>query len=128
LRDVLHLRGLSSDGIIGYSPIAIHREKMGLTNAALEYRARFFTNNAQPGGALRTQKVLGDTAYKRLEKFWEEKHGGLSNAGRVAILEEGLEWQSIGMPAQDMQYIESIEYEKPISPGFSAYRRIKSAY
>ncbi len=112
LTDVLHLRGLSSDGLVGYSPIAIHRQKMGLTNAALEYRARFFTNNAQPGGALRTQKVLGDTAYKRLEKFWEEKHGGLSNAGRVAILEEGLEWQSIGMPAQDMQYIESIEYEK----------------
>jgi HK97 family phage portal protein len=112
LTDVLHLRGLSSDGLVGYSPIAIHRQKMGLTNAALEYRARFFTNNAQPGGALRTQKVLGDTAYKRLEKFWEEKHGGLSNAGRVAILEEGLEWQSIGMPAQDMQYLESIEYEK----------------
>jgi HK97 family phage portal protein len=112
LRDVLHLRGLSSDGLVGYSPIAIHREKMGLTNAALEYRARFFANNAQPGGALRTQKQLGDVAYKRLEKFWEEKHGGLSNAGRVAILEEGLEWQSIGMPAQDMQYLEGAEFEK----------------
>jgi HK97 family phage portal protein len=112
LTDVLHLRGLSYDGLVGYSPIAIHRQKMGLTNAALEYRERFFSNNAQPGGALRTQKQLGDMAYKRLEKFWEEKHGGLSNAGRVAILEEGLEWQSIGMPAQDMQFIEGAEYEK----------------
>jgi HK97 family phage portal protein len=112
LTDVLHLRGLSSDGLIGYSPISIHREKMGLTKASMEYRSRFFANNAQPGGALRTQKQLGDVAYNRLEKFWEGKHGGLSNAGRVAILEEGLEWQSIGMPAKDMEYILGEEHEK----------------
>jgi HK97 family phage portal protein len=112
LTDVLHLRGLSSDGLVGYSPISLQREKLGLAKASEEYRARSFSNDMRPGGVLKHPAKLGDVAYERLRKSWEETHGGLSNARRVAILEEGLDWQDVGIPADDAQYIQGEEFTK----------------
>jgi len=112
LTDVLHLRGLSSDGLVGYSPIALQREKLGLAKASEEYRGRSFSNDMRPGGVLKHPAKLGDVAYERLRKSWEETHGGLSNARRVAILEEGLDWQDVGIPADDAQYIQGEEFTK----------------
>ena len=112
LTDVLHLRGLSSDGLIGYSPIALHREKLGLVKASEEYRARFFANDARPGGVLEHPNQLSQPAHDRLRKNWEEVHGGLSNRHRMAILEEGMKWSDTGMPPNDAQFIEGEEFTK----------------
>jgi HK97 family phage portal protein len=112
LTDVFHLRGLSSDGLIGYSPITLARETLGLAKASEEYRARFFSNDARPGGVLMHPGVLGDQAYNQLRRRWDENHQGLSNRSRVAILEEGMKWQDVGVPPDDAQFIQGQEFSK----------------
>jgi HK97 family phage portal protein len=112
LTDVMHLRGLSSDGLIGYSPIALARETLGLQKASEEYRARFFSNDARPGGVLMHPGVLGQPAFEQLRKRWDESHQGLSNRSRVAILEEGMTWQDVGIPPDDAQFIQGQEFGK----------------
>ncbi len=102
--EVLHIRGLSHDGIIGYSPIQQAREAIGLAQAGEEYGARFFGNNSRPDGVLEAPGKIGDP--KRLKELWEEAHRGLENAHRVAVLEEGVKWAAIGIPPKDAQFLE----------------------
>ena len=112
ITDVFHLRGLSSDGLMGLSPIQLARETLGLAKALEEYRSRFFANDARPGGILMNPGELGDLAYARLRKAWEESHGGLNNRNRIAILEKGTTWQDVGVPPDDAQFIQGQEYQK----------------
>ena len=93
--EVLHIRGLSNDGILGYSPITLMRELVALGMAYQEFSARFFGNNANPGGVLLAEKRLTDEASKRLKDSWETAHRGLEQSHRVAVLEEGIKWQQI---------------------------------
>jgi HK97 family phage portal protein len=104
--DILHVRGLSSDGMLGLSPISVHRDAVGLEMAEREFAARFFGNNGRPGGVLKVQGKLSNDAAQRLRASWETAHRGLDNAHRVAVLEEGIEWQSMGMPLADAQFVE----------------------
>ena len=104
--DILHVRGLSSDGMLGLSPIAVHRDAVGLEQAEREFAGRFFGNNGRPGGVLKVAGRLSNDAAVRLKQSWETAHRGLENAHRVAVLEEGIEWQSMGMPLQDAQFVE----------------------
>lgn len=112
LREVLHLRGFNSDGIMGYSPIRMAREAVGLAIAEEEYRARFLGNNANPGGVLEHPNQLTDEAARRLRESWERMHQGLTNAHRVAILEEGVKWHQIGLAAKDIEFLEGRKYQK----------------
>jgi len=104
--EILHVRGLSSDGLMGLSPIAVHRDAVGLEQAEREFAGRFFGNNGRPGGVLKVAGRLSNDAAVRLKQSWETAHRGLENAHRVAVLEEGIEWQSMGMPLQDAQFVE----------------------
>ena len=103
---ILHVRGLSADGMVGLSPITVHREAVALEQAEREFAGRFFGNNARPGGVLKTAGKLSPDAAQRLKATWEGAHRGLDNAHRVAILEEGLEWQAMSMPLSDAQFVE----------------------
>lgn len=107
---VLHVRGLGSNGLIGYSTIAIMAEVLGLGLAAQEYAARFFSNDGTPGGVLETDKRLSDPAHKRLKESWGLEHGGLSNRHRMAILEEGLKWHQIGVNPVDAGLLEARKF------------------
>lgn len=109
---VLHLRGLGSNGLAGYSPITLAREAIGLSLAAEEYGARFFGNSANPSGVLQAPKTLSDSAYERLKKSWSAQHEGLGKAHRVAILEEGLTWQQIGIAPDDAQFLETRKFQR----------------
>lgn len=101
---VLHLRGLG-DGILGYSVISLHRESMGLCVASQEYRARFFANDARPGGVFEHPAKLSGQAHDNLRKDLREKLGG-GNQRSFAILEEGMKWHDVGIPPNDAQFIE----------------------
>jgi len=109
---VWHVQGWGTDGYVGKSPIALARESIGLSMATEEFGARFFGNDSRPGGILRTPGKLSDDAAKRMKHRWEEAHGGLSNAHRVAVLEEGLEWQAIGIPPEDAQFLETRKFQE----------------
>jgi len=109
---VLHLRGLSCDGIWGYSPITLQREALGLASTAEEFQGRFFANSAQPSGILTTEGTITPEGATRLKSEWQAKNAGLANAHRVAVLEQGLKWQQIGMPLQDAQFLELRKYQR----------------
>jgi hypothetical protein len=95
--EVLHIRGLSSDGFVGVSPIAAAREAVGLSLATEEHGARTFGNGARPGGVLTSDKPLSPDAKVRLKDSWNQTQSGLENAGKTAVLSDGLKWQQIGM-------------------------------
>lgn len=107
---VLHIAGLG-DGLTGFSVIRFAREAIGLGLSMEEYSARFMSNNSTPGGILSTENTLNDVAAKKLKQRWEAAQGGLENSHRVAVLEEGLKWQQMGLSAEDAQLIESREFQ-----------------
>lgn len=106
-RNLFHLRGLASDGLSGYSPLTIHRETLGMGLALQEHGARFFGQGARPGGVLKAKTRLSKDAADRLRDSWQSSHGGLSQSHRVAVLEEGIEWQQVGMSQEDAQFLET---------------------
>lgn len=107
---VLHIKGRSSDGKVGMSVITHARESMGLAMAAENYGGRFFANDSRPGGVLKHPATLKEGAGKRLKESWQAAHSG-ANAHSVAVLEEGMEWQSIGLPNKDAQFLETREFQ-----------------
>jgi len=107
---MLHLRGLGSNGITGFSPIAVGRQALGLALAAQEYGARLFKNDTRPGGVLEHPNKLSDPAYARLKTSIEEQHQGVSNAHRMMILEEGMKWNKVGIDPDDAQFLESRKF------------------
>jgi HK97 family phage portal protein len=109
--EVFHLRGLSPDGLVGYSPISLHRNALGLAWATMEYGSRFFGNDSRPGGVLQAPQRLSNDAAERMKMSWEQAHRGLSNAHRVAVLEEGVEWRQVGIPPEDSQWLQTREFQ-----------------
>ena len=112
LRDeVLHLKGLSNDGICGISPIASQRESIGAAIAAQRYAARVFKNNARPGGGfLKTPNKFPDVeAKRRFRDAWQDSQTG-DNAHKTAILEGGMDYVELGMTNADAQFVESRKY------------------
>lgn len=107
--DVLHVPGLGFDGIVGYSPIAMAKNAIGLGIAAEEYGGRFFANNATPSGILSTAGVLKDPG--KVRDAWQAAYGGLRNSNKVAVLEEGLQYQPISMDHSDAQFLETRKFQ-----------------
>ena len=107
--DVLHIPGLGFDGIMGYSPIAIEKNAIGLGIAAEEYGSKFFSNGATPSGILTHPNTVKNP--KALREAWMEAYGGSSNANRVAILEEGMTFTRISMPNNEAQFLETRKFQ-----------------
>lgn len=107
--DVLHIPGLGFDGVMGYSPIAMEKNAIGLGIAAEEYGAKFFANGARPGGVLTHPHTVKDP--KRLRESWNAAYGGSSNSGRVAVLEEGMEYKPITVPNSEAQFLETRRFQ-----------------
>jgi|SRR5579859_109599 len=109
--EVLHIRGLGYDGVRGYGPISLNREAVGLALATQEYGARLFANGARPSGILTANRPLNADAKKNLREDWQQIYGGLTNSHRVAVLEEGVTWQAIGIPPEDAQFLATRTYQ-----------------
>ena len=105
--EVFHVRGpVQGDGLMGMTPIALHRETIGMAIASRDYGARLFANDARPRGVLELEGALSEEAGRRLEARWKGAYGG-ENRHRVAILEEGAKFRNIGMTNEDAQYLET---------------------
>jgi HK97 family phage portal protein len=111
--DILHFRGLSSDGLVGYSPVHLHRQALGGALARDEFTGRFWDNDATPGVTLlhpgTGSAKLNPDGVDRLKAVWESHHRGPRNARKVAVLSEGTTIQQMTMPLRDAQYIEGIQ-------------------
>lgn len=110
-RQVLHIRGLGPNGLIGYDPISIARQAIGLGLGTEEFGARFFANDARPGIVLEYPGKLGKEAQDRLRDSWSDRHQGLSNAHRIAVLEEGMKVTEIGIAPENAQFLETRKFQ-----------------
>ncbi len=108
---VHHIRGFGFDGLVGYSPISLARQAIGLTAAAQEYGARFFGNDATPGLVLQHPGKLKPQAEDNIRKSWQERHGPLDQKHRLAILEEGMKVEKIGLPPEDSQFLQTRKFQ-----------------
>jgi len=108
--NMLHIKGLSYDGMTGLPPMRAARESIGLGLAAQKYAAKFFANDARPGGILEHPGQLSDEAATRLRKSFERAHEGLDNKFRVAVLEEGMKFNAVGIPPEDAQLLETRKF------------------
>ena len=107
--EVLHIPGLGFDGLVGYSPIAMAKNAIGMAIACEEYGAKFFANGAQPGGVLEHPGTLKDPA--RVRESWQSAFGGSHNANRVAVLEEGLKYTPVSVPPEQAQFLETRKFQ-----------------
>lgn len=106
---IFHIKGLSVDGVKGLSPIAYAREAVGLALATEEYGAKFFGNGARPGGVLEHPGVVKDP--EKLRDSWNKVYQGTRNSHKVAVLEEGMKYHSIGIAPEDAQFLETRKYQ-----------------
>lgn len=109
--DVFHLRGPTFNMLVGASTISLARDAIGVAMGLEQQAARWMSNGARPSGVLKSTKTLSDVAAKRLRDQWEAFSAGLMNTGRTAILEEGMEWQSLQLSAEDLAFVEQRNHQ-----------------
>ena len=107
--DVLHIPGLGFDGLVGYSPIAMAKQSIGMGLACDEYGASFYQNGAQPGGVLEHPGVVKDP--KRVRESWNAIYQGSANAHRVAVLEEGMSYKPISISPEQAQFLQTRKFQ-----------------
>ena len=107
--DVLHIPGLGFDGLVGYSPIAMAKNAIGLAIATEEYGAKFFANGAAPSGVLEHPGTIKDPS--RLRENWNSTFGGSANSGKVAVLEEGMKYTPISISPEQAQFLETRKFQ-----------------
>ena len=108
-RDVLHIPGLGFDGLVGYSPIAMAKNAIGMAIACEEFGAKFFANGAAPSGVLEHPGTIKDPS--RVRDAWQSQFGGSSNSGKVAVLEEGMKYTPISISPEQAQFLETRKFQ-----------------
>lgn len=108
--EMIHILGLSFDGIIGKSVIEAARESIGLGLAADQFGGSFFGNGANVSAVLKHPGRLSDEAYKRLMSSWQRRYSGLDNAHKTAILEEGMAVEKVSISPSESQFLETRKF------------------
>ena len=107
--DVLHIPGLGFDGLVGYSPIAMAKNAIGLAIATEEFGAKFFANGAAPSGVLEHPGTLKNP--DKVRESWNATFGGSHNANKVAVLEEGMKYSPISISPEQAQFLETRKFQ-----------------
>lgn len=107
--DVLHIPGLGFDGLVGYSPIAMAKNAIGLAIATEEYGSKFFANGATPSGILEYPGTVKDP--DKVRESWNAGFAGSSNAHKVAVLEEGMKYTPISISPEQAQFLETRKFQ-----------------
>ena len=110
---VFHVKGLSYNGIVGYSVIAKARESLGLSTAADQFGAKFFAGGAKPSGVLQSPNKLSEKAFKNLQESIARQKQNPEESGGTLIFEEGLVWNSVTMPPDDAQFLQTRQFQVP---------------
>ncbi|WP_083940044.1 phage portal protein [Desulfoscipio gibsoniae] len=107
--EVLHIPGLSFDGLVGYSPIAMAKNAIGMALATEEYGSKLFANDARPSVVLEHPGVLKDPA--KIRESWNQIYRGSENAHKVAVLEEGMQVKTLSIPPEQAQFLETRKFQ-----------------
>jgi HK97 family phage portal protein len=109
---VWHIPGLGYDGLIGYSPLTMAREAIGLSLATEKTGARLFGNGMSVGGILQHPNKMSEDAQKRLKKAIEDEHAGVDKSQRLLVLEEGMKYEKNTIPPEDAQFLETRKFQR----------------
>jgi len=110
-QDVLHIPALGWNGIAGVSPIALHRASLTMALNAEEFGANFYKNGTRLSGVLEHPGQVSKEAADRLRSSWQDVYAGKANAGKVAVLEEGMKFNPLTMPMADAQFVETRKFQ-----------------
>lgn len=105
--DILHFKDINVDGYVGLYTIRHLREAVGLGLALQNFGLYYFLNGSRPGGVLEMPGTLTPDAQERLRQSWRDVYTGTRNANKVAVLEQGMKFNPIGIPNDSAQYVES---------------------
>lgn len=105
-----HIRGLGFDGVMGWSPVGMAKQALGLNLAAEEYGARWYAGGGQPRVVAVHPGKLSLPAQGRIQAAIEGSMNGLSNSHRIKVLEEGVQLHTVGVPAEDAQFLEAQDW------------------
>lgn len=109
-RDVLHIKMMSADSFRGMSPLEATRNAAELAGSLETYGSNLFQKGGRPSGILKIPGFIPNDKVDEIKSSWEAAVAGM-NAGRVAVLEGGLEYQALGLNAVDAQYLENRKYQ-----------------
>lgn len=107
--DVLHIPGLGFDCLVGYSPIAMAKNAIGLAIATEEYGSKFFANGAAPSGVLEHPGTIKDPS--KVRESWMSQFRGSANSGKIAVLEEGMKYTPISISPEQAQFLETRKFQ-----------------
>jgi HK97 family phage portal protein len=110
--DVVHIRGLSIDGVTGVSLLTWGREVIGGALGQQKHGNRLWKNGANPGMALMHPQTLSENAHKRLRESFDQRYSGSDNAGKTLIVEEGMKIERLSMTNDDAQFLESRKFSR----------------
>lgn len=109
--DMLHMMNMSVDGYLGLSPIACAQDVVGLALAAQQHGAILFRQGAQVHGILKHPGRLGDEAKMNIAESWRNTHGGVQNAMKTSVLEEGMTFERISITNEDAQFLQTRQFQ-----------------
>jgi HK97 family phage portal protein len=109
--DMIHMKNMSVDGYLGLSPIACAQDVIGLSLAAQQHGAALFRQGGQVAGVIKHPGRLGDEAAKNLGESWRDTHGGVQNAFKTVILEEGMTFDKIAITNEDAQFLQTRQFQ-----------------
>lgn len=110
--DVLHIRALSVDGLVGFGPLEAARRSVDHNARMRDWNSALFAKGVKPSGVLQHPGTLSDPAFERLKSSFDQEYSGTDNAGKPLILEEGLNWQTISLTAEDLQFIDGLKFTR----------------
>lgn len=108
--EVFHLRGLSSDGVVGLSVVALAADTIGLSKAAELFGSKFFSKGAKASGVLEHPGNLSEPAHKNLRESIQNQISG-ENIHSPLILEEGMTWKQLSVTPEDAQFLETRKFQ-----------------
>lgn len=108
---VWHVRGLSADGVIGLSPLALAREAIGRGLSAQEYGAQYFGNNGAPTGGWIELPGKFKTKADR-DSFTESWQNARTGEGRhkTPVLDDGMKYHELGIKNDEAQFIDTMQF------------------
>jgi HK97 family phage portal protein len=110
--DIIHLKGLGTNGLVGLSPIQIQRENLANAMAKIDHEGAFYSNGAKASGILMTPGTMGNKEQSNLKSSFEDANSGSKNRFKTIILEEGVKYQQLTIPQNDAQFLESKKFEQ----------------
>lgn len=110
-REVLHVPGLSYDGVTGLDPISLHRAALGVAAAADEFAGRFFDQGDHTRAYISVPQHLTEEQANETKRQWERFHRGMANAHELGVLGNGAEYRTVGLDPEQTQLLQTRQFE-----------------